>query len=202
MTIDYKKYLMLQEQLTECITEKNLPQIQKQVDKIVSSFDNILSNLQKHIKISFETYSKEYLFEPSTFEQFILKEKEDIINTLKFDLNPILSLLEDKIPQLNIYKINKTLDGLYIEMTDLFIKNMNKIATELIEKHTANSVFNIKSNTAPNIVSFYNSKNDVLASISNDGIFTFKADVNDQNTKDFLKCIETLGVKITGMQLT
>ena len=97
----------------------------------------------------------------------------------------------------------------YLIRKNVFEETRAMQPNELIEKYINTSkqfTFTcsnyLASATPVNTVSFYNSKMDVLASISNDGIFTFKTDVNDQNTKDFLKCVETLGIKITGIEIT
>lgn len=214
MNINYKNYSILQEQLTECITKSNLPQIQKEIDEMVLYCDLLLTGTEvcfrQNVKYSLEEW---VLKSVDSLKDFVNTEKEHLINSVRFDLNQITSLLKDVLPQFSLYKISKILDGLHIEMKDLFISNMDKTSNELIEKYTTNyneqltfnfdnSSFNYITSTTPaNMVSFYNSKMDVLASISNDGIFTFKADANDQNTKDFVKCLETLGIKIKGISL-
>lgn len=210
MTINYKNYSILQEKLAECITEKKLSQIKTQVDNIIWYCDLLRTNREVYFRQNIDFLVKEYLFDSvESFKNVINTEKEHIITSVKFDLNPVSDLLNGKLPQFNIIKIFEILYDLHAEITNLFISNIDKIANELIEKYiNANKQFTftcsnyLASATPANMVTFYNSKNDVLASISNDGVFTFKADSNDQNTKDFLKCVETLGIKITGIEIT
>lgn len=137
MNINYENYSTLKDQLAEYITKKNLPQIQKQVDNIIQSCDSLRINREVYFRQSIDFLVKEYLFDSvECFKNVINTEKEHIITSVKFDLNPISDLLNDKLPQFSIYKINKILDGLYTEMTDLFISNIHKISNELINKYT------------------------------------------------------------------
>ncbi len=144
MNINYKNYSTLKDQLAEYITKKNLPQIQKQVDNIIQSCDSLRINREVYFRQNIDFIVKEYLFDSvESFKKVINTEKEHIIPSVKFDLNPISFLINDTLPQFNVIKIYETLYDLHTEMTDLFIGNIDKISNELIEKYITET-FGIK----------------------------------------------------------
>lgn len=168
------------DELNNCIPKKQLKLIQDDL--------NIpLSTIKNHI----------YDFSHIDDIQHLIDLKKDctdwIINNQEYHLDKQLfsQILSAYIvlPQMNIDKIyTKWTNLVYILHSNLSCKLEQEIQKQLSELN--------KKSIPNNTVSFFNSKNEKIATISKDGIFSFKMEPNDENTKDFLKTLQTLGIKI------
>lgn len=167
------------DELNNCIPKKQLKLIQDDLNPT-------LSNIKNHHYDFSDIHNVQHLID-------LEKDCTDwIINNQEYHLDKqlfsqILSMYIT-LPQMNIDKINmKWTNFVYALYSNLSFK-----LEQAIQKRSDE----LNKQLNPNNIIFFNNKNEKLATISKDGIFSFKVSSNDENTKEFLKAVQTLGIEI------
>jgi hypothetical protein len=160
------------DELSSCIPKKQLKFIQNDLNITllnIKSYDYDFSNINN---IDILAYEKQECIDWIVGNQNFHLDKEMLSQAL---------LAYVTLPQMNIDKIYKKwfnlINAVYCEILDNIQEKAQKRLNELIK---------VNSNE---LVTIFNIKNEKLATISRDGIFSFKMEPNDENTRDFLKVL-------------
>lgn len=147
----------------------------------------VQNNLHFGLKSVKENVNIQVDFSCQTDVNNVIKQKQDLMQLYTYNRNShtdeqiFLKHLSKivTLPQMNINKICtkwvNLIDALY---SDYFVRLEQKAQKRLNELQSNQELF-----------IFFNSKNEKLATINKGGIFSFKMEPNDENTKEFLKIL-------------
>lgn len=170
------------DELNCCVSKSKLK-------SVIQSFDNDLWFIKND-------GNTECNFNNFTIADNLIEQSQKLINALTnnrnyyIDKQLFLTLLSKNItlPQMNIDKI-------YLKWVNLINAIYDDVLFK-IEQNVQKRLNELKATNNPEFVVFFNNRNEKLATISKDGIFSFKVESNDENTKEFLKAAQTLGIEI------
>lgn len=167
------------DELSNCIPKKQLKLIQADLDIPLSDIKNHHCDFSYFNDQTDLACQKQYIVNQLIANQQYQLDKELFSHILsQYVVLPQMNI--DKIYTKWSYLINALYSNLLYEIERKLQKRLNELTV---------------TNT-PECVVFYNIQNEKLATISKDGIFSFKVEPNDENTKEFLKAAQTLGIEI------
>jgi len=168
------------DELNNCISKKQFKLIQDDLNYTLSTIKN-------------HNYDFSHIHDIQHLTDLEIDCTVWIVNNQKYHLDKQLfsQILSTYIvlPQMNVDKIcEKWTSFIYALYSNLSFKLEQATQKRLNELN--------KSNSTNSTVTFFNGKQEKMADISNDGIFSFKIESTDENTKEFLRVIQTLGIEI------
>lgn len=160
------------DELSSCIPKKQLKFIQSDLNITllnVKNYDYDFSNINN---VDILAYEKQECIDWIVGNQNFHLDKEMLSQALSAYV---------ALPQMNIDKIYKKwfnlISSIYCQILDNIQEKAQKRLNELVK---------MNSNE---LVTIFNSKNEKLATINRDGVFSFKMEPNDENTREFLKVL-------------